>query len=138
MTTHEIKPGISVDDVLFGASSQSLITAGYEEDESEFNEHLKWKTFKKNDEVNICVSDDDVVVCVACFKDCVLDGFCIIGQTPSDLISTLGHPDEIGEALWVSDDMQQTPYEYFSLGLQIWFESDRVVSVFCNAIILDS
>ncbi|MFC4158960.1 hypothetical protein [Chitinimonas lacunae] len=129
---HKIKPRVSVDDVLFGANFQFLMSAGYVECPDSYDEETKWRIFRKNDEVDIYIKDD-TIICIACFQDCVIDGICLIGMSPADLIAALGNPDEIGEAVWVSDNEQQIPYEYFSLGLQIWFEADKVVSVFCNA-----
>jgi len=128
---HEIKPKLSVDGLPFGTSTLSLTTRGYIEDVSGYDTITNWRTFKNNEDVEVYVKDD-VVVCVACFRHCGVDGKDLIGRSPSDIVLILGTPDEVGEEIWVSDDRQQTPYEYFSLGLQVWFESERVVSVFCN------
>lgn len=122
---------MSVDDVPFGSSAQSLIADGYVEDIAGYDEITRWKCFKKDDDLEFYVKDD-AVVCVCCFKNCHIDGVSMIGELSDDVIGKLGAPDEIGEAVWVSDEQQQIPYEYFSLGLQVWIESGRVVSVFCN------
>ena len=128
---NEIKPRVSVAGIPFDATVSSLIARGYLEDANGYDAITNWRTFKKNDDVEVYV-EDDVVVCIACFRHCGVDGHDLMGRSPSDLVALLGRPDEVGEPIWVSDDAQQTPYEYFSLGLQVWFESDRVVSVFCN------
>lgn len=132
MIMHYVRSRISVDDVQFGACSQSLIGGGYVENADGYDEITGWRTFQKNDEVEVYVAEG-AVVCVTCFQNCSLDGVGLIGMTPSDLLVLLGSPDEIGEVVWVSDELQQVPYEYFALGLQVWFESGKVVSVFCNA-----
>ncbi|TJZ76200.1 hypothetical protein [Chitiniphilus eburneus] len=80
-----------------------------------------------------CYIEDGVVVCIACFTECFLFGKPLIGLAEDELISLLGQPDEIGESLWVSEERLQTPYEYFSFGIQIWFENEKTVSAFCNA-----
>jgi len=129
----EIKPRVSVDGLPFDATTSSLRDLGYVEDEEGWDAITEWRTFRKNEDVEVYVKDD-AVVCMACFSGCVIDGREIIGRMPSDVLSILGNPDEVGEEIWVSDDQQQTPHEYFSLGLQVWYESDRVVSVFCNDI----
>ncbi|GLR11909.1 hypothetical protein GCM10007907_06990 [Chitinimonas prasina] len=105
---------------------------GYVEWPDEYDSYTNWRVFKRGVEMDVYVKDDSVV-CVACFEGCTLDGVCLIDMSPSELVVILGCPDEIGEAVWVSEDRRQVPYEYFSLGLQIWFEADKVVSVFCNA-----
>ena len=128
----EIKPRVSVDGLPFGATTSSLAKLGYVEDVSGYDTITEWRTFRKNEEAEVYVKDD-VVVCVACFLSCVIDGKELIGRTSSEVLPILGNPDEVGEAIWVSDDRQQIPHEYFSLGLQVWFESDKVVSVFSNA-----
>ena len=128
---YEIKPRMSVDGIPFGATALSLTTRGYVEDVTGYDAITHWRTFKNNSDVEVYVKDD-VVVCMACFSRCVLDGEDLIGRSPSDIECILGLPDEVGEVIWVSEDRQQTPHEYFSLGLQVWFESDRVVAVFCN------
>ncbi|WP_426340225.1 hypothetical protein ACN9MZ_28995 [Pseudoduganella sp. S-14] len=130
---NEINPRVCVGNIPFNASCQTLIMAGYVEHIEGYDPVTGWRTFKKNDEMEIYVRDD-AVVCIACFRECAINGVSLIGMTPSELIAQVGDPDEIGEAIWVSDDAQQTPYEYFSLGLQVWIESCRVISVFCNAI----
>lgn len=128
---HEIKPRVSVDGLSFGTTTSSLIARGYVEDVNGYDSITNWRTFKNNEDVDVYV-EEDVVVCVACFRHCAVGGEDLIGKSPSDIVLILGAPDEVGEAIWVSDDKQQTPHAYFSLGLQVWFESDRVVSVFCN------
>ena len=133
MDFHEIKPRKSVDDIHFGLSLQTLVAEGYAEDVDCFDESTKWKTFKKDGDCEFYVKDGSVV-CIACFKNCLINGVPIIGESVGRIVATLGQPDEIGDPIWVSDDEQQIPYEFFSLGLQFWVESGRVVSVFCNAI----
>ena len=128
---HQIIPRTSVDNIPFGSDIQTLRAAGYVEDESGFEEITGWRTFKKDDDLEFYIRDGSVV-CAACFKNCCVDGVAMIGQLPTELLYALGDPDEIGDAIWVTDERQQTPYEYFALGLQFWIESDRVVSVFCN------
>jgi hypothetical protein len=128
---HEINPRAHVDGIPFGAPASLLVTRGYAEDPNGHDSITNWRTFKNDEDVAVYV-EDDVVVCIACFRHCAVAGEDLIGRSPSELVSVLGSPDEVGEEIWVSDDTQQTPYEYFSLGLQVWFESDRVVSVFCN------
>ena len=130
---HEIKPKLSVDDIRLGCDIQTLIANGYIEKVDAYDEITGWQTFTRDDAVEFYVKNNSVV-CIACFGDCVIEGVYIIGQTPSELIKGLGAPNEIGEAIWVSDDRQQVPYEYFSLGLQIWFESGKAVSVYCNEV----
>ena len=130
---HEIIPRISIDGISFSCCSQSLIAAGYVEDESRFDEITRWKTFKKDDDLEFYV-DGDAIACVACFKNCRVNSASLIDQSTSELMQVLGLPDEIGDSVWVSNGRQQIPYEYFLLGLQVWFESDRVISVFCNAV----
>lgn len=120
-----------MDGISFGATTSLLLTRGYVEDLNAYGAISNWRTFKNNEDVEVYV-EDDVVVCIACFRRFAVDGEDLIGRSRSDLLSVLGAPDEVGEAIWVSDDTQQTPYRYFSLGLQVWFASDRVVSVFCN------
>lgn len=133
MAIQEIKPRLSVGEVDLGASTDFLASSGYFEDKNGYDQITGWRTFKKEENLDIYVAGD-AVVCIACFGHCVVDGIDLINRTPSELTSLLGSPDEIGEPVWVSDNLQQIPHEYFSLGLQIWFEADKVVSVFCNAV----
>ncbi|MFZ6719411.1 hypothetical protein [Undibacterium sp. Ji49W] len=128
---YEIKPGIGVANVVFGQKAESLSSMGYFEDPDGFDEITEWRTYKKNDEFKCYVKNGEVI-CIACFFDCLIDGFSLMGKELHELVQAMGEPDEIGEPLWVTNDRQQRPYEYFSLGLQIWFEGDKVVSVFCN------
>lgn len=128
---HDIKPRAHVDGIPFGAHTALLVTRGYVEDLDGHDAITNWRTFRNDDDVAVYV-EDDVVVCIACFRHCAVDGQDLMGRSPSELALVLGAPDEAGEEIWVSDDTRQTPHEYFSLGLQVWFESDRVVSVFCN------
>jgi hypothetical protein len=129
---NKIIPRTLVADVMLGMDATSLQSIGYFEDISRYDDILNWKTFKKNDDFE-CYIKNDIVICIAFFRNCSIDKFSIIGKTPSELIGKFGNPDEIGEPLWVSDDMQQTPYEYDSFGLQVWFEAGTVISVFCTA-----
>ena len=132
MTIHKILPRISVGDVPFSSNIAFLKALGYEEDIAGFDQIVKWHVYTKNDGLD-CYVKDGMVVCLACFAQCYLSDRNLIGKTPEELALVLGIPDEIGDSVWVSEKTQQTPYEYFSYGLQVWIESGRVMSVFCNA-----
>ena len=109
-----------------------LLTLGYKEDKAGFNDILNWHTYAKNEDLK-CYVEDNVVVCIACFANCYFQGVDLIGKTQEEVISIFGDPDEIGAEIFIDEIMQQTPYEYFLYGLQIWIEARRVVSVFCNS-----
>jgi hypothetical protein len=127
----KIIPGVGVDDVMFEMDADSLISLGYVERPEFYSEILNWKTYIKNEGVE-CYVYDNKVISIACFGNCSIFNFELIGRHPDDVSNELGQPDEVGEPVWVTDDTQQTPYEYDALGLQIWVESGVVISVFCN------
>lgn len=128
---HDIYPRKGVDSVDFGIDVGKLESLGYCQRLEKPDEVIGWRTFVRDGAV-VCYVEEGVVVTIACFANCHLDGKNLIGLTIAQIVSMFGVPDEIGEALWVSDDEQQTPYEYEAKGLQIWFEGGAVVSVFCN------
>ena len=132
MKTNEILPKKGVGDVVFESDVLALQTLGYVEEIASFDEILNWHTYTKNEGLE-CYVKDNVVVCIACFANCHFQGVDLIGKTPEEVISIFGDPDEIGADVFMGEKTQQTPYEYFSYGLQIWMEAGRVVSVFCNS-----
>jgi hypothetical protein len=127
----ELVPRQRVGDVFFNSTVQALTRQGYVEDIDGFDDFLRWHTYTRHEGLEFYVKQGRIV-CVKCFSNCYFHGENIIGKTPEELLEILGAPDEIGEALWVGEEKQQTPYEFFDLGLQIWFETGQVVSVFCN------
>ena len=128
---HQIRINRGVDGVDFGMSVHRLDGLGYVERPERYNEITGWRTFSR-DQSLLCYVKDDAVIAIACFAHCWLQGHEIIGMDEQRLVSLLGPPAEIGEALWVSEDRQQQPFEYEEAGLQIWFELGKVVSVFCD------
>jgi len=135
MRIHRIIPNVSVGDVLFSSTEEGVLALGYrhEENSTGLDTGLGWKKYTKNDGLE-CYLKDGKVACLACFASCYWGEVDLIGKTPDELISILGQPDEVGDQLWVDEDRQQTPFEYFSYGLQVWVESDKVVSLFCDAV----
>lgn len=130
---NKITPGIGVGEVNFSGGVEPIVAAGYLEDVAGFDEIMGWRTFRKDNQLE-CYVKDDAVVCIACFENCVIGDFSLIGKKLPELLRVLGQPDEVGETVWVSEETQQIPYEYFSPGLQIWLESGSVCSVFCNTV----
>lgn len=128
---HQIRPNKGTDDVDFGVSVDQLQAFGYAERVECYNEITEWRTFTRDESLR-CYVKDDVVIAIACFANCYVGGMDVIGVDENALLAMLGPPTEIGDALWVSDDQQQIPFEYEGAGFQIWLESGKVVSVFCD------
>jgi hypothetical protein len=132
MSKNLIVPGKSVGDLRFDHQIEDLTALGFCEDMAAYNEITRWHTYAKNDDLN-CYVKDGAVVCISCFRECIYNGNDLIKKRPNEIIQILGEPDEIGEDVWVSEDTAQIPYEYYSLGLQIWFENERVICVYCDS-----
>ena len=132
MNIYEFVPLVSIGDVPLNINARGLMALGYFEDIAGFDGFLRWHTYTKRQGLH-CYVKDGHLVCVKCFSSCYFGGENLIGKTPEEIMKLLGKPDEIGDPLWVSDQVQQLPYEFDDLGLQVWFESEKVVSVFCDA-----
>ncbi|NLR75796.1 hypothetical protein [Leeia aquatica] len=126
-----VYPLIGVDDIKFGMCVNEIEGLGYLEDMAGVDDITNWRTFQKEDGKK-CYVRNDAVVCVYCFGDALVDDFQLIGRKSEDFNKKFGAPDEVGDLVCVYDDTYQTPYEYYSLGLQVWFENDVSVAVFCN------
>lgn len=129
---HEIEATRGIDEVRFGMSVMQLESLGYVENRDRYNEIIRWRSFSRDDTL-VCYVKDDVFIAYACFEDCCLHGRNLIGLSEFELMALLGQSTETGESIWVGDEEQQVPFEYESVGLQIWFERGRVISVFGDA-----
>lgn len=132
MEIYEFVPGIRIGDVPLHITARGLEALGYFEDINGFDDILHWHTYTKREGLRCYVKDGDLV-CIKCFSDCYFKGENIIGRTPDEILRIFGEPDEIGDPLWVSDHVQQVTYEFYDFGLQVWFESGKVISIFCSA-----
>lgn len=128
---NDVIPLIGVRDVLLNSPLRALTALGYFEDRLLYNEIINWHTWTKNDGLDIYVKDD-VVICIACLSNCYLNGLNLLGLSSSELVGLLGAPAEIGDAIWLDDERSQIPFEYPSIGLQVWFEYDKVEKVYCD------
>lgn len=128
---HRIVVREGIDDARFGMTPAQLKVLGFDEKIERFNNITQWRAFTRDGNLMLYVKDY-AVVAFACFESCALLGQGVIGLSESEIIALLGHPTEIGEPLWVDEDIQQTPFEYEALGLQVWIEKGRAISVFGN------
>ena len=71
---------------------------------------------------------------IICDDEFLYGGENLIGKLKVDAVKLVGiEPSEYGEALWVSEDEQQTTVEFDQVGLMLWVNSkDKVVSVTCD------
>lgn len=129
MKIYEIIPRVKVGEIRFNMTVDDLLELGYSH--TEFDEQINWHTYAKNEDIE-CYVEQGKIVSISCWKGATYNGEPIIGLTSEELINILGKPDEIDEPVWVSDEAQQTPWQYEELCLQIWFENEYVVSVFCS------
>jgi hypothetical protein len=68
------------------------------------------------------------VVSVSSYENFWYKGKTLIDLNISSVKSILGcDPDEIGDPILYNDNDLQVPYEYYSLGLLLWFSKGRVV-----------
>jgi hypothetical protein len=132
MKMNHIVPRKTIGNISFNYSERKLKSLGYREVSSEYDEITQWKTYSRNKGVD-CYVKHGKIVCIACFRNCYFFGRNLIGKTQTEINQIIGMADEIGDDVWVDEDVQQTPHEYFDLGLQLWFERKKVVSVFCNS-----
>jgi hypothetical protein len=129
---NKIHPRVGVGEVLFGMSIPDLLNLGYSEDRDDFDETTRWRAFVR-DAGKVCYVKDESVICIVCLSDAWLTDENLFDLQTDELERVLGAPDEVGEPVAVDEERTQIPREYFSLGLQVWIESGKVVSVFCNA-----
>lgn len=77
--------------------------------------------------------ESNKVVSILCYDEFLYKGNNLIGMRVADVDKLIEcSPDEIGEPVIYDDGDVQTPYEYMSLGLQIWFSNNQAVSISCS------
>lgn len=130
MNDYEIIPREGFGELLYEMSEKDLITLGYKN--VDFNELTGWFTYCKSPEFR-CYVKDGKIEAISCSSSVIFKGTPIIGLKKNEIEKLIGYPpDEIGDPLWVGTDIQQITWEYYDLGMQLWFEKDNLVTVICD------
>lgn len=101
---------------------------------SKGHESTNWDCYELVDEGIELYVEDDIVVSIACRKECYLNGFNLIGMNYHTFLDKFSLPEnrEHDSAYMASDDDYQDIYEVDEMGVQIWCKKDKIVTVFCS------
>ena len=127
-----IYPGIGVNDVRIEMTPAEVASLGYIEDSESFNEGALRKSFiRDTDDVALFFDEDDKLSLIICDETCIFNGPELIGISKDEVVNMFGLPPEWGEPDFYADGSIQVAALYYSKGLVINFEADKVFNVMC-------
>ncbi len=76
--------------------------------------------------------EDNRIISIACYDECILNGYNLIGMTFDDAKNVLEiQPSEDVDIIDIGDTRQEV-FEFDDLEAQLWVEKGKVVTVFCG------
>lgn len=98
----------------------------------EATEPVNWDTYSDS-EKNIYISTENSrIISISCYENLFYEETDLIGMSFESIKNRFGEPNKIDYEIG-----GKIPVEYYSLGLQIWLENDRVSDVTLNGFIED-
>ena len=127
-------PNIGLGPISLGSLISSYIEIYKLEIDEEDVDDTGWLQYKfPTKEIYIQVDiSTNLVESILSYDDFYYKGKNIIGIGLDELEILLRcKPDEIGESVVYDDADVQTPYDYISIGLQVWTSNSKIVSASC-------
>jgi len=102
------------------------------------DESTGWETFSLENEGISLYVEDNKIVSIVCDEECLYKGRNIINMDINEFMNFYG-VNPVGEIdkLYVNDNDTQDVYEFDDIGLQVWCENDKIVTVIASAYIED-
>lgn len=97
-----------------------------------------WDTYElEHPEISIS-TEENVIVSIACYDECLYKGRNMIGMTIEEFLNyyELKSDGEADELLFEEGDVEpQFVYEFDSIGLQVWVKKDHILNVIASGYI---
>lgn len=122
-----LSPNVTVADIEFDIPIEFYIEQ-YDLRFVACDDDTDWDTYEFPDCDSEIYAEEGRVVSVGCYDELIYEGVDLFGMTFDELVSLLGGPEEIGEAIG-----SRTPLEFERYGMQVWLSEEGMVdSVMCS------